>query len=137
LDGIGSWRKGYAYFCHSFVAPQDEAALLHDPEMLKAVTDINKQVTALAPVLNSADTKDYVTVGSSNKDVFVDVLTKNYKNANYIFSVGMRPGFTTATFNVKSGSTVEVIGEGRKLKITDGKFSDEFVPYGVHLYKIL
>jgi hypothetical protein len=129
--------KGYAYFCHSFVAPQDEAALLHDPEMLKAVTDINKQVTALAPVLNSADTKDYVTVGSSNKDVFVDVLTKNYKNANYIFSVGMRPGFTTATFNVKLGNTVEVIGEGRKLKITDGKFSDEFVPYGVHLYKIL
>ncbi len=129
--------NGYSFFCHSFVAPQDEAALLHDADMLKAVTAVNKQVTSLAPVLNSPTTTDYATVASSNKDVFVDIMTKNQGKANYIFSVGMRCGFTTATFNVKSGSTVEVIGEGRTLKITDGKFSDEFAPYGVHLYKIM
>jgi hypothetical protein len=129
--------NGYSFFCHSFVAPQDEAALLHDANMLKAVTATNKLVTSLAPVLNSPTTSDYATVTSTNKDVFVDIMTKNHGKANYIFSVGMRCGFTTATFSVKSGNTVEVIGEGRTLKVTDGKFSDEFVPYGVHLYKVM
>ena len=64
------------------------------------------------------------------------VIDKNYNKANYIFAVGMRCGYTTATFNVTSGSSVEVLGEGRTINITDGKFSDEFIPYGVHLYKI-
>jgi hypothetical protein len=129
--------NGYLYFCHSFVTPQDEAAPLHDPLMLKAMTDINKQVTSLAPVLNSPTITDYATVASSNKDVPVHIMTKSQGKANYIFAVGMRCGFTTATFSVKSGSSVEVIGEGRTLKVTDGKFSDEFIPYGVHLYKII
>jgi hypothetical protein len=129
--------NGYSYFCHSFVTPQDEAAPLHDPLMLKTITAINKQVASLAPVLNSATTTDYATVASSNKDVPVDIMTKNLGKANYIFSVGMRSGFTTVTFTVKSGSNAEVIGEGRTIKITDGKFSDEFAPYGVHLYKVI
>jgi hypothetical protein len=129
--------NGYSFFCHSFVTPQDEAALLHDPIMIKSVTAINKQVTSLATVLNSPTTTDYATVTSANKDVPVDIMTKSYGKANYIFSVGMRCGFTTGTFSVKSGSSVEVIGEGRTLKVTDGKFTDEFVPYGVHLYKVI
>jgi hypothetical protein len=129
--------NGYSFFCHSFVNPQDEAALLHDADMLKSVTATNKLVTSLAPVLNSPTTNDYATVTSTNKDVPVDIMTKSQGKANYIFSVGMRCGFTTATFSVKSGNNVEVIGEGRTLKVTDGKFSDEFAPYGVHLYKVL
>lgn len=129
--------NGISYFCHTFVAPQDEAAPLHDPLMLKAMTTVNKQITSLAAVLNSATTTDYATVASTNKDVPVDMMTKSMGKANYIFSVGMRSGFTTATFTVKSGSNAEVIGEGRTIKITDGKFSDEFAPYGVHLYKVL
>ncbi len=129
--------NGISYFCHSFVAPQDEAALLHDPDMLKAVTAVNKQVTSLARVLNSPTTSDYATVTSTNKDVPVDIMTKSQGKTNYIFSVGMRCGFTTATFTVKSGNSVEVIGEGRTLPVKDGKFSDEFAPYGVHLYKIM
>ena len=128
--------KGFLYFCHSFVPPQDEAALLHDPVMIKAVKDINTQVYSLASVLNSPDTKGYATVSSSNTAVPVDIMTKNHSKADYIFAAGMRCGYTTATFNVTSGSSVEVLGEGRTINITDGKFSDEFIPYGVHLYKI-
>lgn len=33
--------NGYGYFCHSFVSPQDDAALLHDVRMLQAVKAIN------------------------------------------------------------------------------------------------
>jgi hypothetical protein len=128
--------KGFGYFCHSFVPPEDEAALLHDTIMLKAVKAINNQVTSLAAMLNSPNTTGYATVSSSNTEVPVDFMTKNNGKENYIFAAGMRCGFTTATFNVTSGNRVEVLGEGRTINITNGKFSDEFSPYGVHLYKI-
>lgn len=128
--------RGYGYFCHSFVPPEDEAALLHDSIMLKAVKAVNLQVMSLASVLNSPDTKGFASVQSSNKAVPVDILTKYQDKMNYIFAVSMRCGFTTASFNVKTGSGAEVLGEGRIIKITDGQFSDEFLPYGVHLYKI-
>jgi hypothetical protein len=127
---------GFGYFCHSFIPPADDAALLHDTVMIEAVKSINQQVTELAPVLNSPDTRGFATVVSSNNSVPVDVLTKTFDNTNYIFTVGMRNGFTTATFQITEGRIAEVIGEGRKISITDGKFSDEFTPYGVHLYKI-
>jgi len=104
--------------------------------MLKAVKEINSQVTSLAEVLNSPDTKGYAKAASVNALVPVDIMTKNHDGSDYIFAVAMRCGFTTATFEVSSGSVAEVIGENRSIKISDGKFSDEFSPYGVHLYKV-
>jgi hypothetical protein len=137
---------GFGYFCHAFssaqpsgnpsFADQIEAAPLHDPEMSAALKTINQQITSLAPVLNSMSTKDYASVSSSNSEVPVDILTKNQGGANYLFAVGMRNGETKATFEVKSGKKAEVLGEKRSIKIKDGKFSDDFSPYAVHLYKI-
>ena len=128
--------KGFGYFCHSFVAPMDPAALLHDDEMIKAVKAINEQVTSLASVLNSDNTEGYATVQSSNEEVPVDIMTKKDGSDNYIFAVAMRDGATVATFNVESGKHVEVLGENRTIKIKKGKFTDDFASYGVHLYKI-
>jgi len=127
---------GFGYFCHSFIPPTDDAALLHDSVMIKAVKAINQQITELAPVLNSPDTRGYASVKSSNTSVPVDIMTKTFDNANYIFAAGKRIGFTTATFKVKKGRIVEVLGEARVITIIDGEFSDEFSPFGVHLYKI-
>jgi hypothetical protein len=128
--------KGFGYFCHSFIDKTDDAALLHDAEMISAVKAINEQVTSLATVLNSPDTQGYASVHTTSAAVPVKILTKKEGKTNYIFSVAMREGTTTATFEVKSGRTVEVIGENRTISIRKGKFSDEFAGYGVHLYKI-
>lgn len=128
--------NGFGYFCHSFVTPEDDAAVLHDVRMLQAVKAINIQVTSLARVLNSPSTSGIVAVSSSNPAVPVAIMTKNLDNINYLFAVGMRCGFTTATFSVRSGLKAEVIDEGRTITISDGTFSDEFSPYEVHLYKI-
>jgi len=128
--------NGFGYFCHSLHPSFVEAALLKDQAMTAAIKEINSQVTALAPLLNSPNTSGYATVTSSNGKVPVDIMTKNYRGADYIFSVAMRNGKTTADFQVKSGKKVEVIGENRSLKIKKGKFTDEFGPFGVHLYKV-
>jgi hypothetical protein len=129
--------KGFGYFCHSFVtSATDEAAMLHDPVMINAVKAINAQVTFLASVLNSPDTNGYATVTVNNTMVPVDLMTKNYDGANYIFAIAMHNSETTATFNMTSGNNVEVLGEDRFINITNGKFSDDFSSYSVHLYKI-
>ena len=45
--------RGLIYFVHQFKPKFNEHALLDDPEMLAAVTAINRQIRELAPVLNS------------------------------------------------------------------------------------
>jgi hypothetical protein len=128
--------KGFGYFCHSFVDGTNDAALLRDEEMIQAVREVNQEVTSLARVLNSPDISSYATVRTSNESIPVDIMTKGNGKAKYIFAVAMRDGSTRATFRVKSGKTVEVIGEDRRIEIRRKKFTDRFAPYGVHLYKI-
>jgi hypothetical protein len=129
--------KGIDYFCHSFVTgATDESAMLHDPEMMAAISGINAQITALAAVLNSPTTTGYATVSTSNTSVPVDIMTKIKGGANYIFAIAMNGGDTSSTFSVTSGTKAEVLGEGRAIIITNGQFIDTFTPYAVHLYKI-
>jgi len=130
--------SGYGFFCHSFTKnpPPDESAFLKDKEMLSVVKEVNMQVHSLARVLNSPSTKGYATVESSSNSVPVEIMTKKQGRSNYIFAVAMRPGSCKANFSVKKGRTVEVLGENRTIKIKNGKFSDTFSDYSVHLYKI-
>jgi len=128
--------KGIGYFCHSFYPQSDEAALLHDRSMLAEVKQINQQITSLASILKSEDTSNYAELKSSNSNVPIDILAKSQENTNYLFTVAMRNEPTDATFTIKSGRDVEVIGENRRIKITDGQFKDHYNGYEVHLYKI-
>ncbi len=128
--------KGFGYFCHSFNPSVDDAALLHDSEMIRGVKAINEQVTSLAQVLNTANSSGYANVISTDKTIPVDIITKNHEGINYIFAISMRPGNIEASFTVKEGRNVEVIGENRMIKVKKGKFNDNFSDYNVHLYKI-
>ena len=131
--------RGLIYFVHQFKPRFIEAALLHDRRMLAAVTKINAQIRALAPVLNSPDIRGAVTVTSSAAKVPIAVMVKRRGGATYVFAVAMRNAPTTGTFRVKlkdQPQAVEVLGEGRKLKAKSGRFTDKFGPYDVHLYKL-
>ena len=127
--------RGIGYFTHSWNPNYVSGAVLLDTPMVSSITIINNQIRALASVLNSPNIIGYSTV-SSNTAVPIDIMSKKYGGYNYIFSVAMRSGNTTATFHVASGISVEVIGENRSITITGGQFSDNFSSYGVHLYKI-
>jgi hypothetical protein len=130
---------GIIYFVHEWQPKFDESALLSDPEMLAAVTQINQQIAALAPVLNSPTLPDAAKVSSSNPAVPVATMVKQQGGAVYVFAVTMREGPTRATFAVQglSGAgSVEVLGEQRTLDSKDGVFADDFPSWGVHLYRI-
>jgi hypothetical protein len=131
--------RGLIYFVHQFKPTFREAALLDDRDMLAAVTALNRQITELAPVLNSATIRDIAMVKSENSEVPIDLMVKHHGDALYLFAVGMRDGATTATFklgNVTEAKAVEVLGEKRTVVVKDGSFSDHFDPWEVHLYRL-
>jgi hypothetical protein len=137
--------RGLIYFVHQFKPTFREAALLDDPEMLAAVTALNRQITDLAPVINSRTPASAVRVASSNADVPVATLVKRSPAGTCVFAAGMREGRTTATFTLDGaggdGKTeaegeVEVLGENRRLAVHKGVFSDSFDPWDVHLYRL-
>ena len=129
---------GIIYFVHEWKPKFNEHALLNDPEMLGAVTEINRQIHQLAPVLNSPTVKNGVVVESSREDVPIDAIVKHYDGAIYIFAVGMRNAPATGAFQLPNSSkagNVKVIGESRSIPMNDGRFTDDFGAYDVHLYK--
>jgi hypothetical protein len=131
--------RGIIYFCHQFKPTSIEAGLLADPEMLAAVTAINKQIHELAAVINSPTIAEGVTIQSSAAEVPVEAMVKRHNGDTYVFTVGMRSGVTTATFQLASPTTkarAVVLGEDRSLDITNGQFRDTFQPWDVHLYRI-
>ncbi len=131
--------RGIIYFAHEFKPKFNEHGLLDDPEMLAGVTKVNRQITALAPVLNSPTVESAATVRSSSADVPVDFMVKRHDGDIYLFAAAMRDGKTRAVFTLKglSGSAkAEVIGEDRTIPVRNGGFEDDFEGYGVHLYRV-
>jgi hypothetical protein len=129
--------RGLIYFVHQFKPVFREAALLDDPQMLAAVTEINRQIRELAPVLNSSDVSGLVKVDSSNAQVPIDTMIKRQGNDVYIFAVAMRNEGSEGSFSVPGMSgEIQVIGEHRPIKADGGTFKDHFKGYEAHIYRV-
>lgn len=129
---------GLIYFVHEWAPRFNEHALLDDPEMLAAVAAINQQIHELAPVLNSPPVEGSA-IATAVPEVPVATLVKEHGGATYLFAVAMRDCATRATFvlsRLPARTTAEVLGEARSLPVQDGRFADDFEPWGVHLYRI-
>jgi len=130
---------GLIYFVHEWQPRFNESALLSDPEMLAGVTQVNRQIHELAPVLNSPTAPDAATAIPEDSNVPVAVMVKRYEAATYLFAVAMREGRTRARLTIhdlRGDRPVEVLGESRSLTSKNGTFDDDFKPWDVHLYRI-
>ena len=131
--------RGLIYFVHEFKPKFNEHALLDDPEMLAAVTAINRQVRDLASVLNSPSAEGVATVRSSDAKVPIDLAVRRKGKTTYVFAVGMRNAPARGRFEIEglpASASAEVLGEGRRIKVQAGRFEDKFRAYDVHLYAI-
>jgi hypothetical protein len=67
-------------------------------------------------------------------------MVKRYGDALYVFAAAMRNEPTRCAFALHDARgkemLVEVLGESRNIPASEGKFSDDFAPYGVHLYRV-
>jgi hypothetical protein len=133
--------RGLIYFVHEFKPKFNEHALLDDPEMLAEVTATNRRIRSLAPVLNSDTIEGLVTVRSDSAVVPIDLMVKRLKGETTICAVGMRNRAASAAFTLtgllRTAGSVEVLGESRTLPVRDGRFTDTFQPYDVHLYRVV
>jgi hypothetical protein len=142
--------QGLIYFCHQFQPRFVEAALLADEDMARAVGDLNRQIHALAPVLNSPTISDRVKVTAEPGPADTErsralstgpiaTLVKAHGGGFYIFAVRMEDTAARGHFEVqdlRERSVVQVLGENRYIRVGKGQFVDDFKPYGFHLYKI-
>jgi hypothetical protein len=131
--------RGLIYFVHQFKPIFREAALLDDAEMLAAVTEVNHQITELAPALNSPSIEKAADVRSSNPEVPIASMLKQHQGSIYLFAVSMREGKANATFTLDRftlETKVNVLGENRELTIKNGAFTDTFADWDVHLYQL-
>ena len=132
--------RGLVYFVHQFKPSFKEAALLDDPEMLAAVTAMNQRIRDLAPVLNSPTLAEGARAQSTPENTSIALMLKRRGMDRFLFAVNMRPEPARGSFTIldmDSDSTVEVLDEARHLPLQRGKFTDDFKPYEVHLYRIL
>ena len=132
--------RGLIYFVHQFKPKFIEHALLEDPPMLAAVTALNRQIHSLAAVINGPAIRDAATAQSSAARVPIHLTVRRHDGATYLFAVAMYREPTAATFRVaglpRTAAAAEVLGEGRTVQVTDGRFADKFQGYDVHLYRI-
>jgi hypothetical protein len=131
--------NGILYFIDLISPTFREDGIFADPTMVTAVTALNKEITSLAPELNSATIPNLVTVSSSNAAAPIDIMVKANGSTLYVFSAISRAGTATGSFTLEgmTGNAVAtVVGEGRTLDVTAGKFSDSFSANGAHVYTI-
>jgi hypothetical protein len=130
--------RGIVYFNHSFGGACQTFSVLRtqcDPEMTPAVTELNSQITELAPVLNAPFADGYVTARGP-----AEVMAKRGPDgAWYVFAGADTAGTAGGgvAFDVTAGSSVEVMFENRSLTVRDGEFVDMFADgNAVHIYRV-
>lgn len=145
--------QGIGYFVHQMGPPNRgdkfiEASVFEDANMRKAFTETNRLIASLAPVLNSPPLKDAVEAASSvpaGKELAglelapLAAMARRHGGATYVFAVRMEETPAKGTFAVKGlagKAAAEVLGEGRSIEVTDGKFQDDFQGYDSRVYKI-
>ncbi len=130
--------RGLIYFAHTWQPRFIEAGLLADPRTAEAVRDINAEVTTLASVINGPSLEGKIKISTAPRATQVDSMVKETQDAIYLFAVDMKGKITQASFKIEDLETghAEVLGENRSLKIRDGRFTDRFDPWTVHLYRI-
>ena len=129
--------RGIIYFVHHFKPTFSEASVFDDPELLKGLTEVNRRVTELAPVVNSPNSPK-VTIAAPAENAVI-ALAKRKGDDVYLFAVSLRPQITPAAFkieNLSAGYNIEVLDESRHLPKTSGLIEDKFNPYEAHLYKL-
>jgi len=131
--------NGITYFLDTWNPSFREDGIFADAAMVTAVTALNQQIKTLAPVLNSADIPNLVTVNSSDPNVPIDLMVKAHGQTLYVFAAISGAGTANGEFLIQGMNgygPVTVLGENRTFTVTDGQFGDVFAANDVHLYEI-
>ncbi|RLA92499.1 MAG: hypothetical protein DRG25_06285, partial [Deltaproteobacteria bacterium] len=102
------------------------------------------QITRLTPIVLGPPTDKIITSNAENLGIRIDLMTKEYQKALYLFAVRLtevdqvNDPVETVTFQLPNLNMTyaEVFDENRLISINNYQFSDEFTPNAVHIYRI-
>ncbi|MEU8244833.1 hypothetical protein [Nonomuraea sp. NPDC048916] len=129
--------RGVIYFNHSFGGPCQTQHALRDScgqRTRPAVTEVNRQIRDLAPVLNTQSLDHDFGPG-------LDTMLKEHDGSYYLFAM-VKAGARTGPhdFTLPAGlspSGVEVLYENRTVPVSGGRFTDSFErENSYHIYRI-
>ncbi|MGV9302134.1 hypothetical protein ACWDLG_02075 [Nonomuraea sp. NPDC003727] len=138
MSSIIHEARGILYFNHSFGGPCVSHHALREPcyrPVRAAVTEVNRQIKQLAPVLN---TQSYAYDFGEG----LETMLKGQGGSFYVFAMierGSEPGSRSLTLPAELAATaeVEVLFENRTIPVEHGRFTDTFASeHGYHIYKI-
>ena len=142
MNSVINEARGLMWFNQSFTGDCRSSAVVRDAQtkgssfcgyaQVQAMGEVNNLVQSLARVLN---TQSYQWEFGSG----LDTMLKTYGGYAYVFAMtdGTTGGRSFALPAGVSGTSVEVVGEGRSLTVANGSFSDSFAhEYDYHIYKI-
>jgi hypothetical protein len=134
---ICSGASGIVYFAHEFAPAFVEAGLLEHEEIAKAVGEVNAEVLAVAPVLNTPVVDDAIKASARPK-VAIAVRAHRVGDVLHVFAASLGAEPTKVTFSVRGQAkgTVQIDGDGGKRAFGDGTFADEIRGYGHRHYRI-
>ncbi|AXB46724.1 hypothetical protein A4R43_33325 [Amycolatopsis albispora] len=128
--------RGIIYFNHNFGGECISQHVLRDAcgaAIRPAVTEVNRRITELAPVLNTQS-----LVHRFSPDL--DTMFKRHDGATYIFAMpgqGSAPGAHTLTLPAGLGGEATVLFENRSIPVVNGTLTDTFTAeHSYHVYKI-
>ncbi len=116
----------------------------YTPQPSEFMDDLNQVTRELAEMQNilSARTtrnsikKEYIETGHS-VDAGVEFITKKVGGKTYIISVNSDKNPVKITFSGLNGFKIaKVLKEGKTINIADGKFTESYRPFDVHLYEL-
>jgi hypothetical protein len=129
--------RGILYFDHQFGGPCPDRVLSPPycyPENRATVKSVNRQIRALAPVLNAPSvTSDWRASPS------IRALVKWYAGKFYVFAGSRENRESTGTFRLPcvGDATAERLGERGTVSVSGGSFSDSFANgNAIHIYRI-
>ncbi|MBL8729631.1 MAG: beta-galactosidase [Planctomycetes bacterium] len=133
---ICSGASGIVYFAHEFAPEFVEAGLLAHDDIAAAVRELNAEVLAQAPVLNTEPLADAVKVTSRPK-VELALRAHRVGDTLHLFVASLSADATQARFQVRGQRKGVVHGAGADQRaLADGVFHDEIPGYGHRHYRI-
>lgn len=126
------------YFTHQFAPAFTEFGV--PPANQRALLQINQQLQRLAPVILGPDAGHQPKIVISG-GLPAQLLAKQAGGELWIFAQTMdmprRAGRATISVEgLKTGTSIEVVDENRRLTAQDGAFTDAFGPLDVHIYRL-
>lgn len=97
-----------------------------------------REIEFIYPILISPQSPELPGIATNSKDLQCRI--KRYNHRTYLITCNTADVPITPTFTITGTGRYEQVTlpfEHRRIRLTDGVFSDEFMPYETHVYEVL